>query len=97
MEFLQLPQGYVHVISIHITSGSLTCCQVFGTYFCMCVVLICSFTGHVLYRERSNKFTVTPMVNMQFEVEITLDECCLCLVNVETDGMCYQCKTVYGG
>jgi len=28
--------------------------------FCMCVVLICSFTGHVSYRERSNKFTVTP-------------------------------------
>jgi len=37
------------------------------------------------------------MVNMQFEVEITLDECSLCLVNVETHGMCYQYKNVYGG
>lgn len=28
--------------------------------------LICSFTGHVSYGERSNKFAFTPMVNMQF-------------------------------
>ena len=39
---------------IHFMSGSLMFCHIFGTYCCMCVVVMCSLTGNVLYRERSN-------------------------------------------